>query len=144
MTKHARLSSAGVVMEVCCHDPAVCFHPDIASMFVEVTEDAEPGDTIVDGVAVKPEPEPEPELPPRENKKITREQFNGCLTRAERVGLKTLASTDAEVEDLLDQLVATNHVDIDEEENTTLFARLVTDGAMSQASLDKIYAFRDI
>ena len=37
------------------------FYPTIAEQFVAVPDDAEPGDTIADGAAVKPAPSPEPE-----------------------------------------------------------------------------------
>ena len=143
MTKYARLSSNNFVLEVCEGSPEGKFHPDLASQFVEVPDDSEAGDTITDGAAVKP-PAPEPAVePPREDKLLSRQQFNECLTRAERIALKALASTDAEVDDLLQGMADTNHVNIDDEENTTLFTSLVSGGTISQASLDKIYAHRD-
>ena len=143
MTKYARLSAANLVLEVCEGSPEGKFHPDIASQFVEVPDDAASGDTITNGAAVKPAaPEPGPE-PEREDVRIARETFLACLTRAERIALKTLGTTDDEVEDLLSVMADTNHVNIDDPENTTLFAALVTGGTISQASLDKIYAHRD-
>lgn len=140
MSKHGRLTPEGLVLEVCSHDPAECFVAALAEQFVEIPEDAEPGDTIVNGVAVKPEPPAEPEPPAPVDRMVLRQTIMDSMTRAERLALKALAATDAEVEDMLEVMASTNHLNIDDPENKELLTRLVSDSVLSQATFDKIYS----
>jgi len=140
MAKCGRLTPEGLVLEVCCDDPGCCFVAALAEQFVEIPEDAEPGDTIVDGVAVKPEPPAEPEPPVAADRVLTRETILAQMTRSERLALKTLAATDAEVEDMLEVMASTNHLNIDDPENEELLTRLTSDGVLSQATFEKIYS----
>ena len=146
MAKFARLSSDSLVIET--HECeslevlATHFYPTIAEQFVAVPDDAEPGDTITDGAAVKPAPSPEPEAPPVPDKIVTRQEFLACFTRAQRVAMKALRATNDDVDDMYDGLESTNHINIDDAENVALFASLLSGGTIDQAAVDKIDALR--
>ncbi|HAX05205.1 MAG TPA: hypothetical protein DCX77_05955 [Acidimicrobiaceae bacterium] len=142
MAKYGRVTKEKLVLEVCELDPAKCFHPDIAKEFVSVPDDAEAGDTIKSGKAVKPEAPKEAPKPPAEDKLLVKEQFDACLTRAQRIALKKLGESDDEVKDLLEQMTTSNHINIDDQENKDLLARLVTDKVIDQAALDKVNAHK--
>ena len=146
MAKFVRLTSDNVVIETheceSLTELAKHFYPTIAEQFVAAPDDAEAGDTITDGVAVKPPaPEPAP-APPAEDKIVTREQFLACFTRAQRVAMKALRSTNDDVDDMYDGLESTNHINIDDAENVALFASLLSGGTIDQAAVDKIDALR--
>ena len=142
MAKYGRLTKDKLVLEVCKLDPAKSFHSDIAKEFVSVPEDAEPGDTIKSGKAVKPEAPKEAPKPPAQDKIIVKQEFDASLTRAQRIALKKLGESDDEVKDLLEGLATSNHLNIDDQENKDLLARLVTDKVIDQAALDKINAYK--
>lgn len=141
MATFARLSSAGVVLETTKTDPAVTFHPDIASFFVEVPEGAASGDTVVGTVLTKKVlpavEEPEEAV---EERKVSPAAFLSTLSRSERIAVK--GSTDAEVIDLLEQMNANGFIDLDDNDDQSVLTSLVSDAVISQASLDKINALR--
>ncbi len=141
MATFARLSSAGLVLEVSSSDPAECFHPDLASSFIEVPEGSASGDTVVDGVLTKqviPEAEVPEEAPVE--RKVPTADFLSSLSRSERIAVK--ASTDAEVVDLLEQMNANGFIDLDDSDDQLVLTSLVSDSVISQASLDTINALR--
>lgn len=146
MSIYGRKNDAGLVLEIheCGSEEelATHFHPSLLELFVLLPDDAEPGDTITDGVAVKPEPPEEPPLAEKPDKVITREQFLGCFTRDQRLAMKALRSSNEDVDDMYDMLESTNHINIDDAENKALFESLKTGGTIDQAALDKIDALR--
>ena len=147
MAKFARLSADSLVIET--HECeslevlATHFYHTIAEQFVAVPDDAEPGDTIKDGAAVKPPAPPAPEPPAKQDTLVVREQFLACFTRSQRVAMKALRASNAEVDDMYDGLESTNHINIDDAENIALFASLKSGGTIDQAALDKIDALRN-
>jgi hypothetical protein len=141
MATFARLSSAGIVLEITKGNPADNFHPDLASSFVEVPDGSASGDTVVDGVLSK-QVIPEVEEPEEavEERKVPTAEFLSTLSRSERIAVK--ASTDAEVVDLLEQMNSNGFIDLDNTEDQSVLTSLVSDSVISQASLDKINALR--
>lgn len=143
MTLYARLTEEGLVLETCEHNPATCFHPDIASEFTEIPAGAEPGDSVVDGKVVKAEiPEPLPAPEPVEPRLVPRIDFFNALTRAERIAISDAAANDAELKDFLVQLEINGHFDLRDADDNALLDRLQEQGVLSEATVATVKALK--
>lgn len=146
MTIYGRVSPDGLILEtadcVDADDLAKRFHASLVSQFVELPDDAARGDNFLNGVLTPAPAEPESEEPadPVVIRKVPAAEFWSALTRAERIAVR--GSADAEVEDFRSQLETVGHVDLDDADDQALFARLVTEGVLTQASLDAVNALR--
>lgn len=141
MTVYGRVNAQGLIMETCAGDPSTLFHEDIASQFIELADNAEPGDTWSNDALTKkviPEPEEEPEVV--EERFAPYVEVMNTLTRSERIAVK--ASTDADVKDLLSQIELNGYLDLDDSDDQAVLTDLVSDSVISQASLDAINALR--
>ena len=141
MTVYGRINAQGLIMETCAADPSTLFHPDIAGEFIELVDNAEPGDTWSNDALTKkviPEPEEEPE--PDEERFAPYVDVMNTFTRTERIAVK--GSTDADVKDLLSQIELNGYLDLDDTDDKAILTGLVSDSVISQASLDAIYALR--
>lgn len=102
--KHAWIEH-NQIRDIAPGNPAEFYHPDIAQHYdTEVPDDAENGDTFVDGVLTKrpvPEPvtAPEPVVVAPVPPKVGPIHFKMLFTPAERVKAKALRSTDYVIDD---------------------------------------------
>lgn len=143
MALYARLSEQGLVLEVCEHEPAKCFHPDIAIEFQEIPVGAEPGDSIVGDKIIKAEiPDPPPAPQPLESRLVPRSDFMNALTRGERIALSELAADDAELKDFLTQLEINGHFDLRDADDIALLDRLQAQGVLSEATVETVKALK--
>ena len=143
MAKYARLNASGLVMETCDGDPATRFYKTLADQFVEVPDDAEPGDTVADGKTTKrvevkidpPETVKQPRVAPRA-------EVMNAMTRSQRVALKKLRATDDEVDDFMEQLDSSMLLNLDDAEDMALLDKLVTDSVLTAEVVAAIKALR--
>lgn len=143
MTMYARLSDSGLVLETCEHDPAKCFHPDLAREFQKIPAGAEPGDSIVGGKVVKAEiPDSPPAPQPLESRLVPRNDFLNALTRSERIAISELAADDAELKDFLTQLEINGHFDLRDADDIALLDRLQAQGVLSEATVETVKALK--
>lgn len=143
MTLYARLSADGLVLETCEHEPAKCFHPDLAKEFTKIPAQAEVGDSIVDGKVVKPViPDPLPTPQPIESRLVPRNDFMNTLTRVERIAIADVAADDAELRDFLKQLEANGHFDLRDADDIALLERLQTQGVLSEVTVTAVKALK--
>lgn len=140
MTQYARLSEAGLVLEICAQDPAGCFHPDIAIEFQVVPDAAVVGDTVTDEGDVIPAPVIVIEEPPAVIKPLSEAEFLAALTRSERIAIKALGATDPEVQDFLDMMKLQGSVSLVDADNADLIHRLADGGVLSAETVQKLLA----
>lgn len=139
MAIYGRIGANNKVLEICDGDPATRFHPGIASAFVDLPDNAAPGDTYEDGALTKyVSPEVVPVDPLDSDPSLSLPQFNLKLTRAERIALKTLRETDASVDDLMGMIESVG-LHLSDAEDKALLQSLIPD-TISQASFDAVYA----
>ena len=139
MAIYGRIGADNKVLEVCDGDPATRFHPDIASAFVDLPDNAAPGDTYEDGTLTKyVPPVPEPPDPMDADPTLSLTEFNQRLTRSERIALKSLRDTDASVDDLMSMIESVG-LHLSDADDKALLQGMVPD-TISQASFDAVYA----
>lgn len=143
MTLYARLSETGLVLETCEHEPAGCFHPDLAKEFTKVPAGAEAGDSIIDGKVVKPvKPEPLPVPEPVVLRLVTRSEFLAALSRTERIAISDVSADDAELKDFMAQLELNGHFDLEDADEIALLDRLQAQGILSEATVNAVKALK--
>ena len=93
-----------IIRDIAHAEPSEIYHPDIAKLYnTDVPDDAENGDTFIDGALTKPIiPEPLPIEPVIEPKTLSPIQFKLRFTAPERVAI--YQSTDLLVKDFISLL----------------------------------------
>lgn len=154
MTKYAWIENDRI-RDVVSADPYTLFHPDVAVFYdTSVSDDVEPGWSLVDGTWTAPPPAPIPEPvsaePPR-RKQLSAPEFKLQFTVTERLSIKAArnAPTDATAGQLEAKAVLDDWFDIlDDPRLTTVdldlpqtlegLDFLVTLGVLTQARRDEI------
>ena len=129
--KHAWIEN-NRVRDVCHGDPALCYHPDIASFYnTEVPDDAVNGDGWENGQLVKPAPIPPAPPAPRT---WTADNIRAGLTLSERV--KWDNNSAPEIVTAKQEMASAQQL-----EHTTEVLQMLVDAAViSQASMAKVLA----
>jgi hypothetical protein len=94
----------GIIRDIAQGEPTAIYHPDIAKLYtVDVPDNAENGDTFIDGVLTKPEPVViEPVVATQKTTELSPIEFKLRFTAPERVAI--YQSTDLIVKDFVSLL----------------------------------------
>jgi hypothetical protein len=119
------------VRDVCHGDPAECYHPDVAQLYdTQVPDDAVNGDGWIDGQLVKPEPVTPTPAP----RTWGVDDIRPNLTLSEKV--KWDNDSLPEIITAKQEMAARKNLS----DTTEVLEMLVSAGAISQASADKVLA----
>ncbi|MGA1013459.1 hypothetical protein, partial [Vulcanococcus sp.] len=136
MTTYARIDEAGKVIETCQADPTELFAAPIAAEFVKVPDGVSAGDVKEGTKFVTPVVElpPEPEFvePP-----ISKADFYGRLSSAERIAIRGARATDPVADDFLLMLEETGSVDLSTADSEAALAHFVAEGYLTAERVDE-------
>lgn len=134
-------------------DPENHFHPDIAAQFQPVPDSVMVGWRLVDGAwQAPPEPTPAPTEAPTEappaapDMRLTRLAFLNRFLMEERIGIRTAATSDPVVQDMVALADSAQFVDLSRDDTKAYLGALVAKNLISQSRADEIMTtpIRDI
>lgn len=137
MTKWAQVASSGVLIDLVEIDPAILFHPTIAADFEVVPDNVEMS-YIKDseGNFKAPAADPAPTVVTESN--LSEGDFLAKLTRAERQGISSARSSNADLDDFMTMLEKRGFVTVSDSDVQADINAFVAASVISQASADKI------